>query len=78
MNAYNPLESMKRLERAGLARDHAEAIASEIGESTNDLVTKDYLKQQLDALTDKLLVRIGLMMSGIVALACTILGIVLK
>ena len=77
MNAYNPLDSMKRLEAAGLERRQAEAIASEIGESGRALVWEDFLKQQLDALSDKLLVRIGLMVSGIIALACTIIGVVI-
>lgn len=78
MNAYNPLDAMKRLEAAGLERRQAEAIAGEIGESGRGLVTEDFLKQQLDALSDKLLVRIGLMVSGIIALACTIIGVVVS
>ena len=72
MNAYNPLSSMKRLEGAGLPRQHAEAIASEISDGTRDYVTK----AQLDASLDKLLIKLGIMTSGIVALACTIMGVV--
>ncbi len=74
MNAYNPLTSMKRLEGAGLSRQHAEAIAAEISEGTSDYVTKE----QLDASLDRLLIRIGLMVSGIVALACTVMGVLVS
>ena len=73
MNAYNPLSSMKRLESAGLPRQHAEAIAAEINEGTLDLVTND----QLNAALDRQTIKIGAIVGGIVALACTILGVVL-
>ena len=76
MNAYNPLDAMKRLEASGLERRQAEAIASEINDGKSNLVTRDDLKQQLDALADKLLVKIGLLVSGVVALACTVMGVV--
>ena len=54
MNAYNPLESTRRLEAAGLDRAQAEAIASEIGDSKNDLVTTDVLALQLSTLEARL------------------------
>lgn len=73
MNAYNPLDSMKLLEASGLPRQHPEAIASEIGDGTNDLVTKE----QLDAALDKTTIRIGILTSGIVAVATTILGVLI-
>ncbi len=74
MNVYNPLNSMKRLEAAGLSRQHAEAIAGEISEGTSDYVTK----AQLDAALDRLLIKIGIMMSGIIALACTVMGAIIS
>ena len=76
MNAYNPLEAMKRLEQAGIARQHAEAIAAEISDGVGDLVTKEYLKEQLDAALDKQTIKIGILMSAIIALACTVMGVV--
>ncbi|MEO6718673.1 MAG: hypothetical protein ABIM50_15670 [Novosphingobium sp.] len=70
MNAYNPLASMQRLEAAGLPRKQAEAIASEITDGTNDLVTNAMLEAALDKVTLRLSVIIG----GMLALVCTILG----
>lgn len=78
MNAYNPLESMKRLEQAGLARQHAEAIASEINESTNDLVTKQYFKEHLDAMLDRQTIKLGGFVAALIALATTILGVLIS
>lgn len=74
MNMYNPLESTKRLEAAGLARAQAEAIASEINDGTNDLVTH----AQLEAALDRTTIRIGILTSGIVAVATAILGVLIS
>ena len=74
MNAYNPLASAQRLESAGLTRKHAEAIASELTEGTSDLVTKE----QLVAALDKQTIKIGIMMSAIIALACSIMGVIIS
>ena len=74
MNAYNPLASMKRLEEAGLSRPHVEAIASEISDGTSSFVTKEMLEAALDKQT----IKIGIMTSAIVALACTILGTIVS
>jgi hypothetical protein len=74
MNSYNPLSSAQRLEAAGLPRKQAEAIAGEITDGTNDFVTKD----QLIAALDKQTIKIGIMMSAIVALACSIMGVVIS
>ena len=78
MNAFNPLESTKRLEAAGIARGHAEAIASEINASNDDLVTRDYFKRELDAALDRVTIRLGLIVVGAITLACTVLGTVLS
>ena len=72
MNAYNPLSSAQRLEAAGLPRKQAEAIAGEITDGTIDLVTP----AQLTAALDKQTIKIGIMMSAIIALACSIMGVV--
>ena len=74
MNAYNPLSSAQRLEAAGLPRKQAEAIAGEITDGTNDFVTKE----QLIAALDKQTIKIGIMMSAIIALACSIMGVVIS
>ena len=73
MNAYNPLSSAQRLEAAGFPRSQADAIAAEVGQSTNDLVTKE----QLEAALDRVTIRLSVILGGIVTLACTILGVVL-
>ena len=78
MNAFNPLESTKRLEPAGIARGHAEAIASEIDRGVSMLVTQDYLREQLEAALAKQTVRIGVLTSGIVAVATAVLGILIS
>ena len=82
MNAYNPLESMKRLEQAGIARRHAEAIAAEINAGTDDLVTKTYfsekLAEKLDAALAKQTVRNGAITAGIVAAATSVLGLLIS
>ncbi len=70
MNAYNPLSSAQRLEASGMSRKQAEAVASEIGNGTNDLVTKD----QLEAALDKQTIRVSIINAGMLTLACTILG----
>ena len=78
MNAFNPLESTKRLEAAGIARGHAEAIASEINASNDDLVTRDFFKRELGAALDRVTIRLGLIVVGAITLACTVLGTVLS
>jgi hypothetical protein len=89
MNAFNTLEATKRLEAAGIARRHAEAIASEINAGTDDLVTKTYFSEKLDhfsgmldgkieAALAKQTVRNGVVTSGIVALATTLLGLLIS
>ena len=74
MNAYNPLDSMKRLEAAGLDRRQAEAIAGEINDGTDNLFTKE----QLVAALDKTTIRIGILTSGIVAVATAVLGVLIS
>ena len=86
MNVYNPLSSMKRLESAGVARQHAEAIAFEIGDSKNDLVTNETLSLKFDSLETKLetkmdaalnrqLVRMGVLIAALLTLATTVIGV---
>jgi hypothetical protein len=78
MNSYNPLTSTPRLEASGLSRKQAEAIASEINASAEDLVTKDYFREQLDAALAKNTIRMGVLTSGIVAVATALLGILIS
>ncbi|WP_225206862.1 hypothetical protein [Novosphingobium huizhouense] len=74
MNAYNPLAAAQPLEAAGLPRKQAEAIAGEITDGTNGLVTQE----QLVAALDKQTIKIGIMMSAIIALACSIMGVLIS
>jgi hypothetical protein len=78
MNAYNPLTTAKRLEASGLPRKQAEAIAFEIDDGTTDLVTREYLSSQLETALAKQTVRIGVLTSGIVAVATTVLGVLIS
>ena len=78
MNAYNPMTATHRLEETGLSRKQAEAIASEINASAEDLVTKDYFKEQLDAALARNTIRMGVLTSGIVAVATAVLGLLIS
>ena len=78
MNAYNPLTATHRLEETGLSCKQAEAIASEINASAEDLVTKDYFREQLDAALARNTIRMGVLTSGIVAVATAILGLLIS
>jgi hypothetical protein len=73
MNMYNPLTATQRLEASGISRKQAEAIASEINDGTEQLVTKE----QLVAALDKQTIKIGILTSAIVALACSIMGVII-
>ena len=74
MNAYNPLDSMRRLEAAGLNRQQAEAIADEISDGTSDLVTREMLEAALDKQTIKL----GGFVAAMIVIATTILGVLIS
>jgi hypothetical protein len=78
MNAYNPLTTAKRLEASGMPRKQAEAIAFEIDDGTSDLVTREYLADQLESALAKQTVRIGVLTSGIVAVATAVLGVLIS
>ena len=78
MNSYNPLTSTHRPEASGLSRKQAEAIASEINASAEDLVTKEYFREQLDAALAKNTIRMGVLTSGIVAVATALLGLLIS
>lgn len=68
MTAYNPIETLHRLETAGFQRSQSEALATELHHATTSLVTKDELSQALDAQTNKLTVRVGAMFVAAVPL----------
>jgi hypothetical protein len=78
MNLYNPLDATKRLEAAGMERRMVEAIASEINDGKSDLVTKEDLRQQLDAALDKQTIKLGGFVAALFALATTILGVLIS
>jgi hypothetical protein len=77
MNAINPLECVKRLEAAGIARPHAEAIAAEINAARNDLASKLY-REQLEAALDRTAIRLCIFTVAFTSLACAVLGVVLS
>ena len=68
MSAYNPIASMQRLEAAGFKRTQAEALADELRAATDDLVTREILKAELD----RLLIRQSAACAALLALAVTV------
>jgi hypothetical protein len=53
---FDTLKFTKRLEAAGIPAEHAEAIAEAFGEATgSELVTKDYLKAEIEAAKNDLI-----------------------
>ena len=77
MNAFNPLECVKRLELAGIARPHAEAIAAEINAANNDLAIKLY-REQFEAALDRTALRLCIFTLAFASLACVVLSVVLS
>ncbi|HEY6816744.1 MAG TPA: hypothetical protein VI168_14485 [Croceibacterium sp.] len=77
MNGHNPSESMKRLELAGIARPHAEAIAAEISAAKDDLASKLYTAQ-FEAALDRTAARLCIFTIAFTSLACAILGVVMS
>jgi hypothetical protein len=73
MTAYNPIATMQRLEKAGMQRRQAEALADEMQGAILQLVTQE----QLHAALDRQTIKLGLIVAGIVTLACTVLGVIL-
>ena len=68
MNAFNPIASMQRLEAAGFKRAQAEALADELRDAISDLVTREFLKAELD----RLFIRLCAAGAAMLALAVTI------
>lgn len=73
MTAYNPIAAMQRFEAAGIKRQHAEVLADELHGAMVQLVTQEQLQAALDRQT----IRLGLIVVGVVSIACTVLGVVL-
>ena len=78
MNAYSPLASMKRLEEAGLARAHAEAIASEIAHSRQRRIENDCTSKRLGAAFDKQAVHLSIILAAQLIMSATIIGVLMS
>lgn len=72
MNAYNPIETMRRCEAAGFLRRQAEVLADELHGATTQLVTKDELTKALDAQANRLTLRICSVIGLMLAAAVTV------
>lgn len=72
MNAYSPIESMNRMEGAGLKQPQAAAIANEIHGATLEVVTKADLQEALDAQANKIMLRLGAFVTALAGLSVTI------
>ena len=77
MNAFDPQECAKRLEAAGIARPHAEAIAAEIKAVKNDLATR-LDRERSEAALDRTATRLCIFILAFTALACAVLGAALS
>ena len=62
--AFDTLAAARDLEGAGMARDHAEAIATAIRNGQGDLVTKADLEASLESQERRLMVY-GLALAGV-------------
>lgn len=71
MAAFNPIETLQRLEGAGFKRPQAEALANELQGATVERVTKEELQKALDAQADKLTLRLGGIAAALLAAAVT-------
>ena len=74
MNMFNPIAAMQRLETAGFKRAQAEALADELRDAMNDLVTNEQLTRALDAQADKLTLRMDAQADKLTLRICGILG----
>ena len=73
MVRVDTITSARRLRDAGVPNDQAEAHALAVYDYVQDFVTRDDLKQELDAFANRLTIRIGgLIVAGIGALAALI------
>ena len=75
MHVFNPNASMQRLEAAGFKRAQAETLADELRNATNELVTNEQLTQSLDALADKLTLRICGILGGLLTIGFAAIGL---
>lgn len=63
MTAFNPIGTMKRLETAGIKRQHAEALADELRGAIDTVVTTEQLEAAMTRLTFRLAAIVGAMMA---------------
>jgi hypothetical protein len=77
MNAFNPLESMKRLEASGVERRHAEAIAGEILE-VRQLRGKLLPHSQRVSIFDCVTVRLAVVISVFCLFEAALLGVLIS
>lgn len=75
MSVFNPIASMQRLEAAGFKRTQAETLADELRDAMNGLVTNEQLSKELDALADKLTLRICGILGGLLTIGFAALGL---
>ena len=73
--AFDTLKAANRLQAAGMHRDHAEAVATIIGDGQGDLATKDDIGNL--ATTAELYRALWIQAAGIVATIAALAGIVI-
>lgn len=75
MSPYNPIASMQRLEAAGFKRAQAETLADELRDGMSGFVTNEQLTIALDALADKLTLRICGILGGLLTIGFAAVGL---
>ena len=75
MSTYNPIASMQRLEAAGFKRAQAETLADELHDGMSGVVTNEQLTKALDALADKITLRICGVLGGLLTIGFAAIGL---
>lgn len=70
--AFDTLEAARRLKAAGMDSEHAEAIVAVMGQSVNQLVTREHLDAAIAKLETELLARIDGMETKLQSLEATL------
>ena len=74
MNAFNPIESMRRYEDGGFPRKQAETLANELHGAMSQHVTNE----QLQAAENRIVIKLGVVVSVVITLATSIILAVLS
>lgn len=74
MNAYNPIATMSRLEKAGFHRRQAQTLADEMRGAIEVCVTQE----QLEAALSRQTIRLSAILGSAMAIGFTVLGVLIS